>query len=86
MMPQLMTVRVDHPAHRRIRIWVPVLPVALVFSPLVMLAALVAVVACVVYRISVMRAFAGGWRFLCALSGTRVDVREGRSTVLVSFR
>ncbi|WP_436530833.1 hypothetical protein [Actinoplanes sp. HUAS TT8] len=86
MMPQLFTVLVRRPEHRPIRIWVPVLPVALVFSPLLVLAALVAVVACVIYRISVPLAFSSGWRFFCALSGTRVDVHEGRSTVLVSIR
>ncbi|BCY12077.1 hypothetical protein [Actinoplanes sp. L3-i22] len=86
MMPQLLTVRVEQPDHRPIRIWVPVLPVALVFSPLLILAALVAVVACVVYRVSVLRAFLAGWRFFCALRGTLVDVHEGRSTVLVNIR
>ncbi len=86
MMPQLMTVLVDRPAHRRIRIWLPVLPVALIFSPLLVLAALTAVVACVVYRVSVLRTFVTGWQVFCALSGTRVDVHEGRSTVLVSIR
>ncbi|GAA2847812.1 hypothetical protein Acy02nite_02740 [Actinoplanes cyaneus] len=85
-MPQLVTVRVQRPSRRLIRFWLPVLPVALVFSPLLMLAALVAVVACVVYRISVLQAFVTGWRFFCALSGTRVDVHEGRSAVLVTIR
>ena len=42
MMPQLLTVRVKRPAGRPIRIWVPVLPVLLLFSPVVVLAALVA--------------------------------------------
>jgi hypothetical protein len=50
------------------------------------LAALVAVVACLVYRVRVMRAFGTGWRLFCALSGTRVDVHEGRTAVLVSIR
>lgn len=86
MMPQLITVRVEQPEHRPIRIWVPVLPVALVFAPLLILAALVAVVACLIYRIEVMRAFGTGWRLLCALPGTRVDVHEGRSIVLVNIR
>ena len=34
-MPQLLTVRVKRPDGRPIRIWVPVLPVVLVFSPVV---------------------------------------------------
>ena len=55
-MPQLLTVRVNHPDGRPIRIWVPVLPVVLVFSPVVALAAPAAAVACLVYRVSVARA------------------------------
>jgi hypothetical protein len=86
MMPQLLTVRVGRPEGRPIRIWVPVLPVLLVLSPVLILAALVAVVACLIYRIRVLRAFGAGWRFYCALSGTRVDISEGRTAVLVSIR
>lgn len=86
MMPQLLTVRVRSPRGRRIRIWVPVLPVLLVLAPILILAALVAVVACLIYRIRVLRAFGGGWRLFCALSGTRVDISEGRTAVLVSIR
>lgn len=85
-MPQLLTLRVKRPKGRPIRIWVPVLPVVLVLSPLLILAALVAAVACLVYRVRVMRAFGTGWRLFCALPGTRVDVQEGRTAVLVSIR
>lgn len=86
MMPQLLTVRVERPAGRPIRVWVPVLPVLLVFAPVVVLAVLVAVVACVVYRVSAVRALGTGWRVISALPGTRVDVEQGRTAVLVSIR
>jgi hypothetical protein len=85
-MPLLLTVGVNRPNGRLIRIWVPVLPVVLVLSPLLILAALAAAVACLVYRVSVMHAFGAGWRFFCALPGTRLDIREGRAAVLVSIR
>lgn len=85
-MPQLLTVRVKRPKGRLIRIWVPVLPVMLVLSPFLILAALVAAVACLVYRVRVMRAFGTGGRLFCALPGTKVDVHEGRTAVLVSIR
>jgi hypothetical protein len=85
-MPQLLTVRVRRPAGRPIRIWVPVLPVVLVFSPLVVLAVLVAAVACLVYRVNVVRALGTSWRIVCALPGTRVDVEQGRTAVLVNIR
>jgi hypothetical protein len=85
-MPQLLTVKVNRPDGRRIRIWVPVLPVVLVFSPVVVLAVLVAAVACVVYRVNVVRALGTGWRIVSALPGTRVDVAQGRTAVLVTIR
>ena len=86
MIPQLLTVRVERPKGRVIRIWVPVLPAVLVASPLLILAALGAAVACLVYRVRVVRAFGTCWRLFWALPGTRFDVREGRTAVLVSIR
>jgi hypothetical protein len=86
MMPQLLTVRVKRAEGRIIRIWVPLLPVALMLSPFLILAALGAAVACRVYRVRVTQAFGAGWRLFCALPGTRFDVREGRAAVLVSIR
>lgn len=86
MMPQLLTVRVKRPEGRLIRIWVPVLPVVLVLSPLLILAALTGAVACLVYRISVVRAFGAGWRLFFALPGTRFEVHEKRTAVLVRIR
>ncbi len=85
-MPQLLTVRVKRPGGHPIRIWVPVLPVALVFSPVVVLALLVAAVACLVYRVNVVRALGTSWRVISALPGTRVDVEQGRTAVLVTIR
>jgi hypothetical protein len=86
MMPQLLTVRVKRAEGRIIRIWVPLLPVALMLSPFLILAALGAAVACRVYRVRVTQAFGAGWRLFCALPGTRFDVQEGRTAVLVSIR
>jgi hypothetical protein len=85
MMPQLMTVRVRRAEGRQFRIWIPVLPVALVLSPLLVLAAAGAVVACLMYEVSVPGAFGTAWRLFCALPGTRVDVREGRTAVFLSI-
>ncbi|MFG1604927.1 hypothetical protein [Actinoplanes sp. NPDC049265] len=86
MIPQLLTVRVKHPDGRPIRIWLPVLPLVLLFLPLVLLAALAAVVACAIYRVNVLRAAVTGWRVACALPGTRIDVEQGRTAVLVAIR
>ncbi|MEU4776018.1 hypothetical protein [Micromonospora sp. NPDC023644] len=85
-MPQSVTVRVERPAGRPFRIWIPVLPVALVCAPVVVLVVLVAAVACLAYRVSVVRALGTGWRVVAALPGTRVDVEQGRTAVLVTIR
>jgi hypothetical protein len=83
-MPNWLTVRVKRPHRRAIRIWVPVLPVVLVLSPVLLIAIAVAAVTCIVYRINVVRAFVGGWRLFAALRGTRVDIEHGRTAVLVN--
>jgi hypothetical protein len=85
-MPQLLTVQVKEPDGRPIRIRIPVLPVLLVLSPLVVLAVLGAAVACLVFRVRVARALAAGWRLVSALPGTRVDVDQGSTAVLVAIR
>jgi len=85
-MPQLLTVRFESPGGRRVRIWVPVLPVVLVFSPIVVLVVLGVVVACLVYHVSVVRALGAGWRFICALPGYRFDVEESGTALFISIR
>jgi len=85
-MPQLVTLRVKRPGRRTIRIWVPVLPVVLMFSPVVVLAALGAVVACHIYHVDAVRALGAGWRFVSALPGTRFDIEDSDMAVLVTIR
>ncbi|MFI9559258.1 hypothetical protein [Nonomuraea endophytica] len=86
MMPQLVTVRVRRSDGRRIRVWVPVLPVLLVCSPVVALAVVGVAVACLLYRVDVVRALDAGWGIVRALPGTRFDIEQGRTGVLVSIR
>ncbi|WP_211369962.1 hypothetical protein [Nonomuraea turkmeniaca] len=85
-MPQLLTVRVKRPGRRPIRVWVPVLPMVLVLSPVVVLVVVGAAVACLVFSVSVVRALGTGWRIVSALPGTRVDVEYSRTAVLVAIR
>jgi hypothetical protein len=85
-MPQLLTVQVERPLGRPLRFWIPLLPLLLLFSPLVLLALLAAAVACRIYNVSVPRAFGAGLRIVCALPGTRLDLEQGRRAVLVSIR
>ncbi|MFC4016159.1 hypothetical protein ACFOY2_53740 [Nonomuraea purpurea] len=58
----------------------------LVLSPVVVLAVLGAVVACLIYRLSAVRALGTAWRIICALPGTRVDMEYSRTAVLVAIR
>jgi K+-transporting ATPase A subunit len=85
-MPQLVTVKVNRPDRRPVRVWVPVLPVALVLLPVVVLVVLAAIVACVLFRIGVVRALGAAWRVISALPGARFDIEQGRTAVLVAIR
>ena len=85
MMPQLVKVRIRGDNGRSHRFWVPVLPIVLVLSPLLILAAVVAAIACLIYHINPFRALGGIWRLFSALRGSRIDVEHGRSAVLVTI-
>ncbi|WP_329100969.1 hypothetical protein OG792_19780 [Micromonospora sp. NBC_01699] len=86
MIPQLVTYRHRRSDGRWLRLYVPVLPVALLLSPLLLLAVLVGLVACVVFRVSPVGALRGTGQLLWALPGTRFEIGDGRTAVLVSVR
>jgi hypothetical protein len=86
MIPHLVTVRHRRGDGRWLRLYVPVLPVLLVLSPLLLLAVLVGLVACLATRVSPVGALRGAGQLLCALPGTRIEIEQGRTAVLVSVR
>lgn len=86
MIPQLVTYRQRRRDGRWLRLYVPVLPVLLVLSPLLVLAALVGLVACLVFRVNPVGALRGTGRLLWALPGTRIEIEQGPTAVLVSVR
>ncbi|WP_049565057.1 hypothetical protein [Streptomyces sp. SBT349] len=86
MIPQLVTVRYRRPRGRGLRLYVPVLPVLLVASPLLLLAVAGGLIACLATRVSPVGALRGAGRLLWALPGTRVEIEYGRTAVLVSVR
>jgi hypothetical protein len=83
MMPQVVTVRVHSRRDRRFRVWIPVLPVLLVLSPLLVVAL---VVACLATRVNPGQGVAAAWRLLCAARGFRVDIHDHDNTVYVNVR
>ena len=83
MMPQVVTVKVTYYG-KRYRIWVPLIPVLIVLSPILLLAAPTLAVACLVLRINPFAAFARTYRLYTALRGLHVEIKDGRSTVLVT--
>jgi hypothetical protein len=86
MIPQLVTYRHRRPNGRWLRLYVPVLPVLLVLSPLLLLAVLAGLVACLATRVSPVGALRGTGQLLWALPGTRIEIEQGRTAVLVSVR
>ncbi|ADI09536.1 hypothetical protein SBI_06416 [Streptomyces bingchenggensis BCW-1] len=86
MIPQLVTVRYRRSSGRRRRLYVPVVPVLLVLSPLLLLAVLGGVIACLATRVSPVGALRGAGRLLWALPGTRFEFEEGRTALLISVR
>jgi hypothetical protein len=86
MIPNLVTVRHRRPDGRWLRVYVPVLPVVLVLSPVLLLAVLAGLVACLITRISPVGALRGTGQLLWALPGTRFEFEEGRTALLVSVR
>ena len=86
MIPQLVTVRHRRPDGRWLRLFVPVVPVLLVLAPLLLLAVLAGLVACLVFRVSLVGALRGTGQLLWALPGTRFEIEDGRTAVLVSVR
>ena len=86
MIPQLVTVRHRRRNGRRLRLYVPVVPVVLVLSPLLLLAVLGGLVACLVTGVSPVGALRGTGQLLWALPGTRIEFEQGRTAVLVSVR
>jgi hypothetical protein len=84
--PHLVTVRHRRPDGRWLRLYVPVLPVLLVLSPLLLLAVLAGLVACLAAGVSPVGALRGTGQLLRALPGTRIEVEEGRTALLISIR
>ena len=84
MIPQLVTVRYRRTDGRWLRLYIPVVPVLLVLSPLLLLIVLAGLVGCLIFRIEPLGALRVVGQLLCALRGARFELEDGRTAVLVS--
>ncbi|MFD7508152.1 hypothetical protein ACFV5N_02210 [Streptomyces sp. NPDC059853] len=85
-MPQLVTVRWRRYDGRRRRLFVPVLPVVLLLSPVLLLAVVGGLIVCRAHRVRPLGALAGVARLVWALPGTRFAVEQGTTDVRVDVR
>ncbi|MEV7185702.1 hypothetical protein [Kitasatospora sp. NPDC093102] len=86
MIPQLVTVDRGRPGGRRRRLYVPVLPILLLLSPLLLLAVLAGLVFCLVIRVSPGGALLRTGQMLWTLPGSRFEMEQGDTAVRVSIR
>jgi len=84
-MPQVVTYCQRRHDGTWLRLYVPVLPVVLVLSPVLVLVALAGLVACVAYRVSPADAARGTGRVLFSLSGSQFHLDDGRTAVHVNL-
>jgi hypothetical protein len=86
MIPQLVTAGYRRSNGRWLRLYVPVVPVLLVLSPLLLLAVLAGLVACRAFRVSPVGALRGTGRLLWALPGTLIEMDDGQTGLLIRVR
>jgi hypothetical protein len=86
MIPQLVTVRWRRASGRWLRLYVPVVPALLLLSPVLLIAVLGGLVACLIFGISPLGALGGTGRLVWALPGARFEIDDGQTAVLVSVR
>jgi hypothetical protein len=86
MIPQLVSMSHRRPNGRWLRLYIPVVPVALVLSPLLLLAILAGLVACLVFEVNPLGAVRGIGRLLWALPGTRIEMDDGQWGLRISVR
>jgi hypothetical protein len=85
MIPQLITVSVRSRPGRHFRLWIPLLPIYVILSPILFLAIIAGVVACARYRINPIRVLIAATRLLSGLAGLHIDIKQGHSAVKVKL-
>lgn len=85
-MPYVMIVHYQRPHGHRLRLWIPVLPVLLIFSPLLLLGIAVGVGADLYLNGRPWVALQGIGRVVGALRGTRVAIDDADRHFMLSLR
>ncbi len=85
-MPYVIIVHYQRPTGRRLRLWIPVLPIFLILSPLILLGIAVGVGAGLYLNVRPWDALQGIGRVVWALRGTRVAIDDGDRYFMLSFR
>lgn len=85
MIPQIVTVRYQSRPDRRHRIWIPLLPIYLLLTPLLPLIIIGLVIAGAHYRVNPLRAVVALARLLASLGGIQVNVTQGTTNFQVKL-
>ncbi|NED83392.1 hypothetical protein G3I76_25285 [Streptomyces sp. SID11233] len=87
MIPQLLTVGYRRTNGNRRRLHIPLLPVAVLLSPLLLLAVVAGLIACRrAFRLSPVSALRVAWHLLWALPGTRFEIEQGPIAFRIGVR
>jgi hypothetical protein len=84
--PQLVAVRTRRRGGRSWRVYLPVVPVAMLLSPILLLAVLGGLIACLIFEVNALGALRSVARLVWALPGSQFEIEQGRTAVLVSVR
>ncbi|MGW0667791.1 hypothetical protein [Streptomyces sp. NPDC002746] len=87
MIPQLLTVGYRRTNGNRRRLHIPLLPVAVLLSPLLLLAVAAGLIACRrTFGLSPVSALRAAWRLLWALPGTTFEIEQGATAFQLGVR
>lgn len=87
MIPQLLTVGYRRTNGNRRRLHIPLLPVAVLLSPLLLLAVVAGLIACRrAFRLSPVSALRAAWHLMWALPGTRFEIEHGPTAFQLGVR
>ncbi|GIH07732.1 hypothetical protein Rhe02_57990 [Rhizocola hellebori] len=85
MIPQIATVRVQSRPDRHLRLWIPLLPIYLILTPVLFLIIIGGAVACARYRINPIRALTAGAQMLAGLGGLHIDIKAHHSNIMIKL-